>query len=262
MELGLRGRRAMVGGASAGIGLAIAERLAAEGCALLLWSRRDDELRRVAERMQARHGTDISVVVADAQDVGAAELLATAALERLGGVDIAVLNAGGPPPTEAGSTDPATWRKAMELLTITPINLATRLLPGMREQGWGRVIAILSSGVRQPIPELAYSNAGRSALAAWMKTVSRSVAVDGVTVNGILPGRIDTARARQLEVARAEREGRPVDGVRAARMADIPAGRYGDPEEIGDLAAFLASDRARYITGTLIPIDGGLASVQ
>jgi 3-oxoacyl-[acyl-carrier protein] reductase len=132
----------------------------------------------------------------------------------------------------------------------------------MEAQGWGRVIAILSSGVRQPIPELVYSNAGRSALAAWMKTVSRSVAPAGVTVNGILPGRIDTSRARELETARAEREGRPVDVVRAARIADIPAGRYGEADEVAHLVAFLASDRAAYVTGALIPIDGGLASVQ
>jgi len=150
----------------------------------------------------------------------------------------------------------------MELLAITPIDLATRLLPGMQERGWGRVIAILSSGVRQPIPELSYSNAGRSALAAWMKTVSRAVAIAGVTVNGILPGRIDTARASQLEAARAAREGRSVDKVRATRIAEIPAGRYGEADEVGSLVAFLASDRAAYLTGTLIPIDGGLASVQ
>ncbi|MGH2555920.1 MAG: SDR family oxidoreductase [Actinomycetota bacterium] len=252
----------MIGGASSGIGLAVAERLAEEGCSLVLWSRRKDQLLHIADELSGRYGTETVVVAADAQDPGAAETIADAALQRLGGADIVVLNAGGPPPVDAASTEPETWRTAIDLLAITPINVATRLLPGMRQQGWGRLIAVLSSGVRQPIPELAYSNAGRSALAAWMKTVSRSVAMAGVTVNGILPGRIDTARARQLEAARAEREGIQIDAVRAARIREIPAGRYGDPEELADLVAFLASDRARYITGTLIPVDGGLLSVQ
>lgn len=260
MDLELHGRRAVVGGASSGIGLAIAERLAEEGCTLLLWSRRTAELEKVAIGLRARHRTTVVTAAADAQEAGAGERIATASLEQFGGADIVVLNAGGPPPVQPGGTAAPVWRSAMELLAITPIDLATRLLPGMEERGWGRVIAILSSGVKQPIPELAYSNAGRTALAAWMKTVSRPVAGSGVTVNGILPGRIDTARARQLEAARAEREGRPMAAVRASRIADIPAGRYGDPVEIGDLVAFLASERARYITGTLIPIDGGLGS--
>jgi 3-oxoacyl-[acyl-carrier protein] reductase len=252
----------VVGGASSGIGRSIAERLAEEGCTLAIWSRRKQMLEQVARDLHARHGTRAIVIEADAQVAGAGAVVADAVLSQLGGADVVVLNAGGPQPTDATSTEPGAWRRAMELLAITPIDLATRLLPGMEEQGWGRIIAILSSGVRQPIPELAYSNAGRTALAAWMKTVSRPVAKAGVTVNGILPGRIDTDRARQLEAARAEREQKPIDLIRAARIADIPAGRYGDATEVGDLVTFLASDRARYITGALIPIDGGLAGVQ
>jgi 3-oxoacyl-[acyl-carrier protein] reductase len=252
----------VVGGASSGIGRSIAERLAEEGCTLAIWSRRKQMLEQVARDLHARHGTRAIVIEADAQVAGAGAAVADAVLSQLGGADVVVLNAGGPQPTDATSTEPGAWRRAMELLAITPIDLATRLLPGMEEQGWGRIIAILSSGVRQPIPELAYSNAGRTALAAWMKTVSRPVAKAGVTVNGILPGRIDTDRARQLEAARAEREQKPIDLIRAARIADIPAGRYGDATEVGDLVTFLASDRARYITGALVPIDGGLAGVQ
>ena len=262
MSYDLRGRRAVVGGATGGIGLAAADRLAAEGCSLLLWARRADELAKVADQLASRHGVSVSVVDADAQDPACAASVAGAAEQSLGGADIVVLNAGGPPPAEPRATDPAGWGTALQLLTITPIDIATRLLPGMEERGWGRVTAILSSGVRQPIPELAYSNAGRSALAAWMKTVSRSVAAAGVTVNGILPGRIRTDRARQLEEARASREGRPVEAIRDERIADIPAGRYGEATEVADLVAFLASDRAAYITGALIPIDGGMAVSQ
>jgi 3-oxoacyl-[acyl-carrier protein] reductase len=173
-----------------------------------------------------------------------------------------VLNAGGPPTIDPTQTDPAAWHSSFQLLAITPIALATELLPGMRAQKWGRVVAILSSGVRQPIAELAYSNAGRSALAAWLKTVSRTVASDGVTVNGVLPGRIGTERARELEEARARREGQPLTSVRRARRAEIPAARYGEPHELADVVAFLASERAAYVTGTLLPVDGGLATTQ
>jgi 3-oxoacyl-[acyl-carrier protein] reductase len=128
----------------------------------------------------------------------------------------------------------------------------------MRERGWGRIVAILSSGVRQPIPELVYSNAGRSALAAWLKTTARTVAADGVTVNGVMPGRIATPRIHELDAGRAEREGTTEDAVRSANLATIPAGRYGEPAELGSLVGFLASVRASYVTGQLIAVDGGL----
>jgi 3-oxoacyl-[acyl-carrier protein] reductase len=128
----------------------------------------------------------------------------------------------------------------------------------MRERGWGRVVAILSSGVRQPIPDLVYSNAGRSALAAWLKTAARAVAADGVTVNGVMPGRIATPRIHELDSGRAEREGTTEDAVRAAHIGGIPAGRYGEPAELGALVTFLASERASYVTGQLVAVDGGL----
>jgi 3-oxoacyl-[acyl-carrier protein] reductase len=178
-------------------------------------------------------------------------------LER-GTVDILVSNAGGPPTTDPMATDPESWRRSFQLLATTPIELATRLLPGMRERGWGRVVAILSSGIRQPIPELVYSNAGRSALAAWLKTSSRAVAADGVTVNGVMPGRIATPRTQELDSGRAARDGTSEDAVRAAHIASIPANRYGEPPELGALVAFLSSGAASYITGQLVAVDGGL----
>jgi len=257
MELGLRGRTAVVGGATSGLGRASAEALAAEGCNLLIWSRRGDALEATAAELRDAHGVEVARVVADATDPGAATTVADAAL-AFRPIDILVSNAGGPPTVEPTATDPEQWHRTFQLLAATPIDLASRLLPGMRERGWGRMVAILSSGVRQPIPELVYSNAGRSALAAWMKTTARTVAADGVTVNGVMPGRIATPRIHELDSARAEREGSTEEAIRAAHLATIPAGRYGEPAELGALLAFLASDRATYVTGQLIAVDGGL----
>ena len=257
MDLGLRGKTAVVGGATSGLGRASADALAAEGCNLLIWSRRADALAGTAAQLQATHGVEVMHVAADATRPDAAETVAVAS-ERIGPVDIVVLNAGGPPTVDPTATDPAGWALAFQLLAATPIELATKLLPGMRERGWGRVLAVLSSGIRQPIPELVYSNAGRSALAAWLKTTARTVAAEGITVNGVMPGRIATPRIHELDSARAEREGTTEDEVRAAHLATLPAGRYGEPAELGALVAFLASERASYITGQLVAVDGGL----
>ncbi|MET3805842.1 3-oxoacyl-[acyl-carrier protein] reductase [Nakamurella sp. UYEF19] len=252
--------RVVVGGGSSGLGLAIAEGFAARGAELLLWARNRDRLEEAAARIRLEHpDAAVHVAAADAADPAAAEQIAEAATAMMGGVDVLILNAGGPPPCPPDRTDAQGWRNALQLLAVTPIDLATRLLPGMRAQGWGRVVAVLSSGVREPLPELAYSNGGRSALTAWLKTVSATVAPDGVTVNGVLPGRIDTARVATLDAARAQREGRSVEEVRASSAAGIPAGRYGDPREFAAVALFLASESGSYVTGSFLSCDGGQA---
>ncbi|QNK82150.1 SDR family oxidoreductase [Nakamurella sp. PAMC28650] len=252
--------RVVVGGASSGLGLAIAEGFAASGAELLLWARNRDRLEETAERLRVEHpAATVHVAAADASCPAAAEQIAGAATALMGGADVLILNAGGPPPCPPDRTDAQGWRSALQLLTVTPIDLATRLLPGMRAQGWGRVVAVLSSGVREPLPELAYSNGARSALTAWLKTISATVASDGVTVNGVLPGRIDTARVAALDAGRAEREGRSVAEVRAASAAAIPAGRYGEPREFAAVALFLASEAGSYVTGSFLSCDGGQA---
>jgi 3-oxoacyl-[acyl-carrier protein] reductase len=258
MDFGLRGKAALVGGASAGLGRASAERLAAEGCNLALWSRGGDALERTAVEIRLAYSVEVATIAGDAADPETAARVADEAVRALGRVDILVTNAGGPPPVEATKSDPAEWRRSFQLLAITPIELATLLLPGMRERGWGRIVAIMSSGIRQPIPELAYSNACRSALQAWLKTIAPEEIADGVTVNGVLPGRLDTARVASLDRTRAERSGKTTAEVRAAFEAAIPAGRYGDPDELGAYVAWLCSDPARYQTGTFVPIDGGM----
>jgi 3-oxoacyl-[acyl-carrier protein] reductase len=257
VDLGIAGRTALVGGASSGLGAAVAEALAAEGCRLLLWSRGGDALDGVARRLNDGHGVDVRTVGADAADAGAAGRV-IAAVQDIGGADIAVLNAGGPPTTDPLETDPEQWHRAFQLLTVTHVAIASSLLPRMRERRWGRIVALMSSVVREPIPALAYSTAGRSALAGWMKTAASSVAADGVTINGILTGRFTTPRIEEIDRDRARREERSLDEVRGDARRAIPAGRYGDPAELAAVVAFLCSDVARYVTGTFIPVDGGM----
>lgn len=257
MNLGLEGRRVLVGGATGGLGSAIATAMAAEGARLLLWARDDQRLDELAERLRAT-GTDVATVSADATSPVAPAIVLDAVERRLGGVDVLVLNAGGPPPVDPLETDAEDWQSALQLLVLTPVAIATALTPGMRAQRWGRIVAVLSSGILEPIPNLVYSNAGRSALASWLKTAASPLAADGVTVNGVVPGRIATARTAALDAARATTSGSTSDDVRRASEATIPVGRYGDPAEFAAAVCFLASDAAGYQTGGLTRVDGGL----
>jgi 3-oxoacyl-[acyl-carrier protein] reductase len=258
MDLGIRGRRAVVGGGSAGIGAAIAERLAAEGCDLLIWARDKGRLDETARQLREQHGVDVSVAAVDAGADDAADRLAEAVQASLGSADICVLNAGGPPTVNPLETTPEGWDTAFASLAVTPILLASRLIGPMRKQGWGRVVACLSWSVKEPIPNLVYSTAGRSALAAWMKTIAPVVAADGVTINGVLTGPIATGRVEDLDRIRAEQEQRDFEDVRRERLATIPARRLGEPAELASFVAYLCSEPAAFQTGTFTLVDGGL----
>jgi 3-oxoacyl-[acyl-carrier protein] reductase len=246
MDLGLDGRVALVLGASKGIGRGISEALAREGARVAIASR---SLKRL-EATAAEIDGDVTPIAADTADLEGLAGLPAAVAEKLGPVEILVTNTGGPPMGLALDADLDEWRRAYESLMLAPRVLVEAVLPGMRERGWGRIVNVGSSSTREPIEGLALSNAHRPGLIGFFKTLSREVAADGVTVNDIATGRFATDRLASNWGGREQMEQGAVQG--------IPAGRLGDPAEYGDLVAFLASDRAGYITGNSIAIDGGL----
>ncbi len=253
MDFGLHGKRALVLGATRGLGRAIAATLAAEGAQVALAGR----TREKAEAAAAEIGHGATGHVCDTGDLGQVDALWAAAAAGMGGIDILVLNSGGPPAGMARGHAPELWRKMFEMMFVGPVRLAEHALPGMIERRFGRIIAIASSGVVAPIPNLAMSNAIRPALVGWCKSLSAEVAKDGVTVNVLLPGRIQTERVEELDAANSSRTGKDVDAVRRDAMQRIPAGRYGEPAEFAATAAFLASDKASFVTGSMIRVDGG-----
>jgi 3-oxoacyl-[acyl-carrier protein] reductase len=253
MDLGINGRTAVVLGATSGLGSAIAEGLAVEGANVVVVGR-DEE--RVADRAAALPSA--VGVTADLTEPDAASRIAAAARDAFGGVDILVLNGGGPKPGAAADVTPEDVDGAVALLLRPHVGLVRELLDGMLEQGWGRIIAVGSSGVQQPLPNLSLSNIGRAALAGYLKTLASEVADRGVTVNMVLPGRIDTERVAQLDQAAAKRTGTTTEQARESSQRTIPVGRYGKPEEFAAVAVFLAGEPAGYVTGEQVRCDGGL----
>lgn len=252
MNLELEGRQALVTGASRGLGRAIAVALAAEGANVTAVARNRERLNELAAA--AIGSGTITAQACDLADAGAIDALRSP-LER---ADILVLNGGGPPPGLAADIGDSMWSKQFDAMFLSAIRLTRLALPGMRARGFGRIIAVVSSGVIQPIPNLAISNAIRSALVAWAKTLASEVAGDGVTVNCLVPGRIATDRVAELDQSRASREKLSVAEVERQARAQIPMGRYGAAEEFAAMAAFLASPRSSYMTGGLIRVDGGM----
>ena len=242
MDLGISGRRAVVAAASRGLGFGVAAALAREGVHVALCGRHRETIEEAARRI----GENAVPLVADVSAPASAAAFVDAGRDALGGVDILVTNAGGPPPGTFASTDLEQYVAAIELNCLSVIAMCESAVPSMQEQGWGRVVAITSIAVRQPIAELILSNTARAGATGFLKTLAREIAADGITVNSLQPGLHDTERIRELH-----------GGDAAAAAAGVPAGALGQAADFGAIAAFLCSDHARFLTGAAIPVDGG-----
>jgi 3-oxoacyl-[acyl-carrier protein] reductase len=242
MDLHLTGRTAVVCGASAGIGLGIAEALVEEGANVVMFARGREHLEREAARLGGL------AVVGDVASADDCERLVTAAVDAHGGIDILVNNSGGPPRTRAVGLTVEQVESAVQLLLVSAVRLTSLCLPYLERSDCGRVVNITSSSVREPIENLALSNAVRPGVIGWAKTLARELGPAGITVNSIAPGRIDTERIREVYP----------DGPTEQDLLGIPLRRLGSPREIGDVVAFLCSERAAYVTGTVLAVDGGL----
>lgn len=256
MDLGIQGKVALVMASSRGLGQAMAVSLAREGVKVAVTGRNAEGLQKSVELIEAAGGKALALTW-DLSDSTVIDGLITRIEKELGPVDILINNTGGPPPTPAVGQDPALWQKSFNDMVLSLIAITDRVIPGMRQRHWGRIITSTTSGAVAPIKNLAISNTLRAALLAWSKTLAGEVAADGITVNVIMPGRVATDRLRQLDEARAKRESISYEDVVKASLSQIPLGRYGDPGEYGDAAAFLASQNASFITGTVMRVDGG-----
>ena len=257
MDFGLKGKTALVLGGGGGLGRAIAKSLADEGANVAVAGIGSTSIDGTIAELKTIGAKCIGLVW-DITDLSVIKANISKVEIELGPVDILVNNTGGPPPASAAGQDPALWSRQFQSMVLSVIAITDCVLPGMRSRGWGRILTSTSSGVLSPIPNLAISNALRLSLVGWSKTLAREVAQDGITANIVVPGRIATSRVANLDNAKARREGRSIEEVTAESQGTIPLGRYGKPEEYADVVAFLASERAAYITGSVIRVDGGM----
>jgi 3-oxoacyl-[acyl-carrier protein] reductase len=262
MSFDLSGRRALVMGATRGIGYGIAKAFLDAGAAVAITGRKAEDAGNAAASLGA-NGSGIAAIgfSLDSGDLaGIDAVFAGAELALKGGIDILVLNSGGPPPGSAMGVASDAWQQQWNSMFVGPIRMADHALPGMIKRQFGRIISVVSSGVIQPIPNLGMSNTIRPAVIGWGKSVSNEVARHGVTVNAIAPGRIQTDRVDQIDKGAASRTGKTQDQIRAEAMGRIPAGRYGTTEEFAAAALFLASNEASFTTGSVLRVDGGQIS--
>jgi 3-oxoacyl-[acyl-carrier protein] reductase len=257
MDLGLKGKRALILAAAGGMGGGVGEALAAEGARVALFDLEAAKMEAHAENLRSRYGAEVIAITGDMSDAQSMENARQEAEKQFGGIDILVNNNPGPPPGPLSGVEPDVWQRWFEIMVLNIMELTRNVLPGMRERQWGRVLTIASSSVIQPIPALTISNVLRSALVGWSKTLSGELAKEGITVNMIVPGRIHTDRVDQIDGGNAKKSGKTIEEIRQASWATIPMGRYGTVAEFADTVAYLASERASYITGSITRVDGG-----
>ncbi len=257
MDLGIRGKVAVVAASSKGLGRAAAEALAAEGATLALCARNERTLAETAESIHQRYGVAVLDRALDVTDPAAVRDFVSATVERFGTVHIGVANAGGPPSTSFAETSIEDWRCAFELNFMSTLYLVRELLPHMQKQKWGRIVTITSITVKQPTDGLILSNAIRAAVAGLVKSLANEYARDNILINNVCPGFTATDRLLDVAKARAAAEGVASDDIVARWTAGIPQGRLGRPEDLGSVIAFLCSEKAAYVTGTSTAVDGG-----
>ena len=257
MDLGITGRIALVAASSQGLGLAVAQELAAEGADLVMCARGEETLRAACNSIRERSGAEIIAIPGDLSVTGDVERIVRTGLEHFGRIDILVTNSGGPPAGVFENIGRENWDDAVRGLLMSVIDLVRLVLPGMKERGWGRILNITSIAVKQPVDNLMLSNSIRAAVTGFARTLANEVAPFGITVNNILPGFTATERVEELARTLAGKEGLEPGDIRARWESEIPMQRLGRPEEFAAAAAFLVSQRASYITGSSIAVDGG-----
>ncbi len=257
MDLGLKDKRALVLGSTRGIGRGIADVLAREGASVAICGRNLEDAQKAAEEVAAGTGATTRAYELDLTDKESVTALIESCNADFSGLDIIVNNGGGPPPGGVSGLATEVWEAQYRPMFLSQLEITNAFLPGMKEQGWGRILVVASSGTVQPIPHLGISNTLRVALTNWAKTLAGEVAADGITVNSILPGRIHTAGVDSIDVKASKTQNKDIEQIRAESRATIPAGRYGTVEEFANVAAFLVSDCAGYVTGTVTRVDGG-----
>jgi 3-oxoacyl-[acyl-carrier protein] reductase len=256
MDLGLKGKVAMVGGASRGLGFAVAEALAREGASVSISSTTPASIEEAAKKLSAS-GAQVLATPVDVRDGDQIAAWGRKTIERFGGVDLLFANAGGPPAGAAISFDDAAWQSAIDLLLFSALRMVRAAVPSMKARGGGSILMSTSSSVKEPIANLGLSTVVRASVSALAKTLAIELAPDRIRVNQIIPGRIDTDRVRSLDEIAGRKQGISADQAKGRSVAAIPMGRYGEPPEYGRVAAFMLSDAAAYMTGATVQVDGG-----
>ena len=258
MDLKLNGKVAMVGGGSRGLGLAVARALATEGARVSIASRNRESIERAAVAIERVSGADVLTTSADLASAADIERWFQMTIDRFGGIDLLFTNTGGPPAGRVLDFGDDAWQSAFELLVLSVVRQVRLVVPSMQQRGGGAILMSTSSAVKEPIPNIALSNVLRASVAALAKTLALELAVNGIRVNQLIPGRIGTDRVVEIDAINARKAGISPDEQKGRSVSTIPLGRYGDPDEFGKMAAFLLSDAAAYVTGASVQVDGGL----